>query len=597
MSFNIPSPSIGQVFQNHHPFYVPKYQRGYAWETEELMDFIKDIRALQTQMPGAEPHFMGGMVHVYMAAANAVSRRHEVVDGQQRMATFTLTMLAILNGLDTISNTSQDPAISAACRARSEEIREAFFTYKETQGGQRVEMPKLVLSRADETFFRTLIGGGTPAPIRESHQRIQAAYRTLLNELVTPIVENGLTEAQKLQALIDLYKTISERCIVIHIVSQSRQEAYRLFSVLNDRGRTLSDGDLLRARTLELLESSPSDQDLIEPLWDGLLDGTAEDIDKYLRAYFPSKVGRRAPSKDIFDTFQQEFLQNPTANSIKEFVFNLANDKPAFLAIRQGEWPFPGGAAAVATAWDRDRLHRLVNILRHEAAHPLLLSAVKLGEKKFIEIVRLIELFVFRYITIVGAHPGPLYAPYNEEAKEMRIRLNSYRTKSLRDKLAVLQATRAPDAVFQNNLLAKLEYSDNNARNREIRHFLSTLESYSRWFARGGRRRVQPEPDTMHVFDIASTTLEHIYPQNATALQQDAAFEPSKHRLANLTIMSTSDNSNIGNSDFATKKSEFAASSISLTRRLDQFPAWSLSEFQARESELTQMATAIFNVV
>ena len=42
---------------------------------------------------------------------------------------------------------------------------------------------------------------------------------------------------------------------VIHISTDSKTEAYRLFQVLNDRGISLTDGDLLRARTLELLDN------------------------------------------------------------------------------------------------------------------------------------------------------------------------------------------------------------------------------------------------------------------------------------------------------------------------------------------------------
>jgi hypothetical protein len=450
------------------------------------------------------------------------------------------------------------------------------------------------LSRRDEPFFRSLLSGATIAPSRESHRRLQYAYGAISRELIVPIIGGAGTEAEIFDALVELYKTISEDCVVIHVVSQNRSEAYRLFSVLNDRGRNLSDGDLLRALTLELLESDPVVQDTVERLWDDILDGTAEDITKYLKAFFPSMTGRRAPNNHLFDTYQKEFLSTPTAASISDFVSALAEDKPTFSAILQGEWPFSN--ASTATAWDRDRLHRLVNVLRHEAAHPLLLSAVKLGEAKFIKVVRLLERFVFRYITIVGAHPSPLYGPYYAEAKRMRDRPRTYQVRSLHNQLAALIAARAPDHSFQANLIAKLEYSDNTARKREIKHFLSTLESYRRWYERSTRRRYPPTPDTMTVFDVAAITLEHIYPNSAPAAQQDPTMEPLKQRLANLTIMAASDNSVIGNADFATKKAEFARSSVGLTRRLDSFMTWTPAEFQTRENELVQMAIAVFNI-
>jgi uncharacterized protein with ParB-like and HNH nuclease domain len=118
---------MGEVFRNHYPFFVPKYQRGYAWETEEVADFINDVKALSARTRPRTPHFMGGMVNVYIPAANSVSRRHEVVDGQQRMATVSLAMSNIMSGLGTLASGSTDPAISGACAAKREEIREAFL--------------------------------------------------------------------------------------------------------------------------------------------------------------------------------------------------------------------------------------------------------------------------------------------------------------------------------------------------------------------------------------------------------------------------------------------------------------------------------------
>ncbi|MDB4380667.1 DUF262 domain-containing HNH endonuclease family protein [Mariniblastus sp.] len=590
MAFNIPSPSIGEVFRNHHPFYVPKYQRGYAWEEEEVTDYIKDVKNLLSQ-PNPEPHFMGGIVQVHIPASNIVSRTHEVVDGQQRMVTFSLTMYALSSGLKLLSNQSNDQNISGNCTAYSEEIEEAFLVFKDMQGGQRVLQPKLVLSKSDNPYFRSILEGNPIQPTRESHRLLQKAYDTIYAELVTPIIDAAMLDQDKFDKLIRIFRTVSDSCIVIHIVSPSQKEAYRLFSVMNDRGRNLTDGDLLRAFTLEETEGDPAAQNEVERRWDTILDGKSEDITKYLKAFYPSATGRRAPNKDLFDTYQSTFLTAPTSASVKEFVELFESNKPAFDAIRQAEWPFT--SKSTANAWQRDRLKRLVSTLRHEAAHPLLLSAVKLGETKFIKIVCLLERFVFRYITVVGAHPSPLYKPYYDEAKKMRDHPGTYQISSLEAELATLIANRAPDISFENNLIVKLVYSDNTSRNREIRHFFSTLESYRRWYDRGATGVLTA--DTMIVFDVAAVTLEHIYPHNAPQASQVPAMELRKQELVNLTIMAESDNCVIGNDDFNTKKPEFANSSVGLTKRLALFPQWTPTELDIRKNELLQMALAVFS--
>jgi uncharacterized protein with ParB-like and HNH nuclease domain len=131
LAFNIPTQTLGEIFQNQYPFHVPKYQRGYAWDQDELNDLLKDIAGLRTAQGSKPPHFMGGLVHVYQTAANPVSRIHEVVDGQQRMATFSLLMAAITHGILNLKKKANEK-IQKSCDAYKEELDEAYLFYKET---------------------------------------------------------------------------------------------------------------------------------------------------------------------------------------------------------------------------------------------------------------------------------------------------------------------------------------------------------------------------------------------------------------------------------------------------------------------------------
>lgn len=587
MSFNLPSPSLGEIFRNHYPFFVPRYQRGYAWESDEISDFIEDIKEINGQLPHAGAHFMGGIVHVNLTAANSVSRRFEVVDGQQRMATVSLAVAAIIHGIQELHASSSDQAFQNECDIDIEDYSAVFLKYSE----RRVSAPKLVVSRADNPFFRGLLDGSSPVPSRDSHHRLQYAYDVIKEELVDAVLQNaGMSELQKRDSLRQVYDIFLNKCIVIHIVSQSHQEAYRLFTVLNDRGRSLTDGDLLRAKTLELLEADPAAQLRVENLWDGILDGAPEEIDKFLKAYYPSVTGRRAAAKDLLDSYMNQFIEGKSIQELEGFVNNLSISKPRFDMIRMGKWPF-----RALDDWHTDRLDRLVTTLRHEAAHPLLLSAYALGEAEFTKVVSMLERFVFRYITIVSAHAGPLIQPYYSEAKAIHDNPASYSVSTLKSKLSALLNSRAGDTLFESNLVAKLEYSDNNAKNREIRHFFTTLESYCSWYRRGATG--SPCPEVMTIYKVKDTTLEHVYPQTPDPTKWiDSTLADSTNSLGNLAVMSSGDNSAAGNDDFTTKKIEYRASSLAMTRALNDFTTWSLPENHARTGELVAMAKAVFRM-
>ena len=595
MSFNIPTQTLGEVFQNQYPFHVPKYQRGYAWDQDEVNDLLKDIASLRAAQGGAKPsHFMGGLVHVHLQAANSVSRIHEVVDGQQRMATFSLLMAAITEGITALKHEAKG-ATRHSCDAYKEELDEAYLYYKETVQGKRIYRQKLVMSKVDAEFFSDTIAGQAAEPERETHRRIQQAYKCFVSALVDPIVKDASKKVSlRLKSLVFLAKLVADNFFVIHIVSQSRKEAYRLFSVLNDRGRNLSDGDLLRALTLELTELDQKSQNQIEVLWDRVLDGSEDEIEKFLRAYYPSTLGKRAPKSGLFDAYEEGYLKGKSTADILGFVKKLDQEKTIFDAISGGLWPFKA-LGSTATNWDHDRLDRLVNVLRHEAAHPLLMSAYRLGEKKFIEIVRFLERFVFRYINITGAHPGPIYGSYYAESVEIRHIGAAYLTDSLRQKLKSLIEKRAPDQQFLDALAARLQYSDDSSRNRLIKHFLTTLETYHA-SADQGKVGKKLKPNIMTVFDLASTTLEHIYPQNATATSQDAALESLKSRIGNLTVLAASDNSQLGNVAFVAKKAVFSKSSVTLNREIAKQINWTQKSLENREKRLCDLALKVFGL-
>jgi hypothetical protein len=208
-------------------------------------------------------------------------------------------------------------------------------------------------------------------------------------------------------------------------------------------------------------------------------------------------------------------------------------------------------------------------------------------------VVHLIEKFAFRYITICGAHPSPIYAPYNEEALRMRSEGPAYSVASLQARLATLINARAADVNFIELLHAKLQYSDNSSNNRIIRHFLSTIESYKRSYDRNDAKLTANE---MIVFDVSLTTIEHIYNRNTQVSLQNTELEPIKNSLVNLTLMAANDNSILGSPPFVDKRPEYLQSQVGITRDLASYADWTLVETQSRAVQLNNLALKVFSL-
>jgi hypothetical protein len=595
---------IGNLIAQRMPFVVPIYQRTYAWEPDNVSDFCSDIlklyesRRTNPAKPGA--HFFGGLVSVdKFAAATLTGRQFEVVDGQQRLATFFLVLGLLVKHFKMISKDAEaigDKGTAAKAVAHAEDTEAKYLCYTEVDGEQRRQRVRLTLSKADNDFFFQLISSDkAPTASRDSHENLKDAQKIIEKQLLTgnPPFSNP---KDKLEHLLVLQQCLLDDCHVIHIVSDNRTEAYRLFSVLNDRGKTLSDGDLLRARTLELLEGFPDQQNDAERNWDLILSGDEAEVSSLLRAYYPSHTGERAPVHDLYDTYNSRFLNYASspvlslsdAGNIQSWVAQLKIEAGNFQSLADGDWPYENPTVA---EWDQSRLSRLVKVLRHELCLPLLMAASYcLDESKFNEIVQLLERFTFRYITIVGAHPSSVSDRYYKHAKNIRANPSAYLVSSLRDDLKQLIDREAPDSLFEPNLVGKLSYSASSQRKSVIKYFLTMIEDHYKWLVNGGSG--QPKPSRLTVFDLKQVSIEHIYPHNAPTIDGD--LEPLKQTIGNLSIWAPTDNKAANNDSFDVKRPRYAASNIALNRELSTLPGWTKASYEARQKKLIEWAMKLF---
>ena len=598
---------IGDLLSNRVPFEIPKYQRAYAWDKDEIDDFTHDVLSLfaynQANPQNTRYHFFGGIVCIHInVPATQFGRKFEVVDGQQRLATFALSLHQLANALGRISQLASqtDPQIAVEANAHAGQLKRAFLEYEDVENGVAVSKPRLTLSRADRTFFMGLVNGQHPPENRESHTRMKNAYGSIAEKLTAPITEDpNLSFRQKLDSILFLKKTITESCYVIHIYTPDRKEAYTLFTVLNDRGTSLSDGDLLRSHTLELLEGHPQFQEQAEIYWDEILSKKQSNIDRFLRTYYTSIVGERAPVRNLYDSYNSNIisytqpLSNADASTLEQRIFSIKDEAEVYANLAEGIWPSANDNNNISE-WDRHRLRWLSNVLKHALCFPLLLSARRcLQETDFSEMVHLLEKFAFRYIVVTSAHPGTIQDKYYNFAKMIRDNPANFRIADLRHELGDSMNRHAPDELFERKLLVELDYSQSSNR-RLIGYFLSTLESYRQWFEQGAHGT--PRPDRMILYTLDNITIEHIYPQNPPANLIDQSIHDVKHQIGNLTFWGPNDNRAAGNESFIAKKARYANSNVGLTRELSNLNGWSKQEFDTRQQRLLEMAKKIFKI-
>lgn len=272
-----------------------------------------------------------------------------------------------------------------------------------------------------------------------------------------------------------------------------------------------------------------------------------------------------------------------TVKSVYEDILNCRK-------LIEGQWLYP--VQQPITSWDRSRLNILLVELGHTLSIPLFLAAFKLDNKRFSEIVQIIERVFFRYKLICNQHVTPLKTIYYQEALAIRQNPSSYNVSSLKTKLQNLVNTKASDLTFK-NALATLEYQESGGSNKPLKYFLMVVEYYYQWY-KAGAVDMPVCTDKSRVYDFAGTSIEHVYPRNATGSVHDPNLEPLKNTLGNLTIMDPAQNTIGGNDSFVTKQPLYQASSVVLTQEIGSKSAWTQNEIDAHKNLLIDAAVVIF---
>ncbi|MDP2362090.1 MAG: DUF262 domain-containing protein, partial [bacterium] len=92
-NFKTENNTFRKLIGNGLAYRIPRFQRDYSWTEDEWEDLWADL--LGTLKPGGDPaHYMG-----YLVLQSSDDKVFEVIDGQQRITTISLIVLAVLKNL------------------------------------------------------------------------------------------------------------------------------------------------------------------------------------------------------------------------------------------------------------------------------------------------------------------------------------------------------------------------------------------------------------------------------------------------------------------------------------------------------------------
>lgn len=230
---------IRAIFNNQYWFNIPSYQRPYVWGKEEIEDLLDDlIFAFENNKA---QYFLGTIVLRKLLTDGY--HEYEVIDGQQRLTTLFLVLAAI-------SDLVTDPE-------EAQIIRGQILQYGSISLGipQRV---RIIYARGivNDTIMSVIQSdelGNIPhiGKITDiSSKNIVRAF-----SIAKKYIEKFLKDNSQMR-LLQLTGFINTRTEIICVSADTQEDAFRLFSILNNRGIPLNNADILKAENIGALTNA-----------------------------------------------------------------------------------------------------------------------------------------------------------------------------------------------------------------------------------------------------------------------------------------------------------------------------------------------------
>ena len=545
--------NIYAILNGNKQFLIPVYQRYYSWDIEQCKRLWNDI--VDMQKKNKQGHFVGSIVNIAEKAMPTGVQKYMIIDGQQRMTTLTLLLIALR---DYAVSHPEDITINYR------RIDNMLLKNEYEIGDERY---KLLLTETDRDILINLV---EDIPMsKNTNSRLLANYKFFCDQ----IANKDLSPAE-------IYESIGKLQIVNITLDRDVDDAQAIFESLNSTGKELSESDLIRNYVLMGLK--PYEQNYVyEHLWrpmELMFEYEKQDsvMDKFFRDYLTMKQTRIPKIARVYEEFKLYHLNCEFA-TIRE----LCQDLLTYSRYYTDMFFVRSKNAVIKSLYDD------INNLRMEVAYPFLLKVHNdyaegiITENDLIEIIKMcISYVVRRSICDI---------PTNSLNKTFATLRNEIRSGDYINSIKAFFVLRDDYKEFPNDDKFTVAFVSRDIYNMRSRNFiLSHLENY----------------DNKAPIIIENYTIEHIMPQNSNPSDEwkkslgDNWKEVQKiylHTIGNLTL--TAYNSEMSDKPFMKKmdmKGGFKESALRLNSYLVRLTEWNEKHIRERANLLANKAKEIW---
>lgn len=538
-------------------FIIPVYQRNYDWKMEHCKQLYDDLVKIIRQ--NRKSHFFGSIVSVQ--SESGTMEEFLIIDGQQRLTTISLLLLAIYHLLSSGKMVSRDHQLM-------DKILKKYLIDEYEPEEKRIKLKPI---KNDQKAFGILFD--------QDEEYIPDSNLTINYRYFYDRIQHGELDID------ELFDAIC-KLEIINISLNHEDNPQLIFESLNSTGLNLSEGDKIRNY---ILMGLPNDQQtkFYEKYWNRIESYTDYDVSSFVRDYLSIKQQSTPNMNSVYPTFKK-YVEDAEVADIEPLLKDLLEYAKRYAFLIKG-------------GHSDERLNSCIyrlNRLSTSVTRPFLLEVIRLSESGALTADELIEVFHFT------------------ESYLFRRAICDLPTNALNKIFLLLHREIIRFDGDESHYVEKFKYALLSKRERtrfpsdeEFAECMSTRNIYGMnpknklyLFERLENSETSETKDVWGHLDRGEYSIEHIMPQHLTAAwivslgdNYEAIHTNWLHRLANLTL--TAYNSHYSNSPFAEKRDMphgFKDSGLRINQWVGQKEQWGLPELEERDQLLKNTVIGIW---
>lgn len=538
-------------------FIVPEYQRPYVWNKDNVLELLEDLWT-SFSLGKNDEYFVGSLV-LRKLNESEIQNEYEVLDGQQRLTTFSL----ILNSLKILFNNDEE-----LVKTLSDLLYQRKNHYTNTPERQRIIFK--IRGDSNEFLSRFIKDNNINTNMREdiSIKNMKEAVE-VINEFFKDKIEKDGEERVK-----DFIAYLLNKVVLIYVSTDSFEDAFRLFTILNNRGIPLTNADILKAINVGKIESI-EDRNIADGYatkWEIIHNYFENNFERFLE-YIRTILVKDKANKTLLEEFEERIYKKGllskgknTIDTINEYFFIYKK----IIDFTENE--------ELSNAYKNLIIIMLEGISSTDWIPPLLQFYKKFGTEYIFSFLKKLE-FNFMGSWIIGETPT-------------KKRENVYKI------LKSIDNAKKVEDVLQNANV----FSVNVEELKDILKEDICGEQFTKYLLL--RYEYQKQDNSTLISEYKHISIEHILPQKPKEdsewkkLFTEQEIEEYKNKLGNLVLLNRRKNSSLSNLDFNEKKNKYFQGLISTFPSINyimQKKQWTKEDIKERTEDMISLLTKEVN--